>query len=164
MQKAVFFDRDGVINYDPGVYTTSLGTFDILPGVINQMKRLHDAGFSLFVITNQGGIAKGLYTENEVCAMHDFLQGLCILHGFRITEFYFCPHHPDYSRCLCRKPGSLMLERAIAMYRIDAGSSFMIGDKERDMEAAAGAGVQGLLMESNQRVEPLVSAILRSGK
>lgn len=161
MDKAVFLDRDGIINYDPGDYTTSLADFTLLPGVPEHLLRLKVAGFRLIVITNQAGIAKGRYTRDTLQAMHDYFQGVCIAHGFRIDAFCFCPHHPDYSRCLCRKPGSLMLEKAISRYRIDAAQSWMIGDKERDMEAARGAGVRGLLVATNKNIGPAIDQILQ---
>ncbi|MBU6324504.1 MAG: HAD family hydrolase [Bacteroidetes bacterium] len=149
MNRAVFLDRDGVLNHDPGDYTCSLEEFEVLPEVISSLKKLHRAGWKLIVITNQGGIAKGRYTADEVHSMHDYLQGLCILEGFRIDDFYFCPHHPDYSACLCRKPGSLMIEKALAKHRLHANLCVMVGDKERDILAAAGAGVRGILTETN---------------
>lgn len=161
MNRAVFLDRDGVLNHDPGDYTCSLDDFEVLPGVISQLERLHKAGWKLIVITNQGGIAKGRYTAREVQSMHDYLQGLCILEGFRIDDFYFCPHHPDFSACLCRKPGSLMIEKALAKHQLDASLSVMIGDKERDIEAAAGAGVRGILTETNSDLQEIIDLLVR---
>jgi D-glycero-D-manno-heptose 1,7-bisphosphate phosphatase len=161
MNRAVFLDRDGVLNHDPGDYTCSLDDFEVLPGVISHLKRLHKAGWKLIVITNQGGIAKGRYTAREVEAMHDYLQGLCILEGFRIDDFYFCTHHPDFSACLCRKPGSLMIEKALAKHQLDASLSLMIGDKERDIAAAAGAGVRGILTETNSDLQEIIDLLVR---
>jgi len=160
MNRAVFLDRDGVLNHDPGDYTYSLEDFEVLPGVISNLKHLHGAGWKLIIITNQGGIAKGRYLPQEVQAMHDYLQGLCILEGFRIDDFYFCPHHPDYSVCLCRKPGSLMIEKALAKHRINPSLSVMIGDRERDITAAAGAGVSGILVDTNSSWTHLVAGLL----
>jgi D-glycero-D-manno-heptose 1,7-bisphosphate phosphatase len=161
MNRAVFLDRDGVLNHDPGDYTCSLDDFEVLPGVISHLKRLHKAGWKLIVITNQGGIGKGRYTAREVEAMHDYLQGLCILEGFRIDDFYFCPHHPDFSACLCRKPGSLMIEKALAKHQLDASLSVMIGDKDRDIAAAAGAGVRGILIATNASWKHLAGELAR---
>jgi len=159
MNEAVFLDRDGVLNYDPGDYTCSLEDFEVLPGVISSLKKLHEAGLKLIVITNQGGIAKERYTASEVQAMHDYLQGLCILEGFRIDDFYFCPHHPDFSACLCRKPGSLMIEKALAKHKLDASRCVMVGDKERDIKAAEGAGVRGILTATNSPLEAILAQI-----
>jgi len=155
LEKVIFLDRDGVINHEPGNYTWEPEKFVPLPGVMETLKIWKQQGYGLIVITNQGGIARGLYTENDIFAVHQYFQGLCNLHGFFIDDFYFCPHHENYSgRCLCRKPGSLMLEKAIHKYGVDPMNCLMIGDKPRDMEAAAGAGVKGILVEINQGLYP----------
>jgi len=90
VRKALFLDRDGVINHDPGDYTKSLAEFTVLPGVIDTLKVWHDLGYLLIVVTNQGGLAKGLYEEADVHAMHQYFQGLCVQAGFSIAHFYFC--------------------------------------------------------------------------
>ena len=151
--KAVFLDRDGVINHDPGDYTRSVEEFHILHAFLLQAKEWYDLGYVLIVITNQGGIAKGLYNANAVNAMHQYLQGKCIEAGFRIQDFYFCPHHESYSgKCLCRKPGSLMVEKALHTYNIDASKSIFFGDKDRDINCAVKAGVRGIKIEVNGRI------------
>jgi len=149
MKKAIFLDRDGVINHDPGDYTTSLEEFHILPDAIPAMKKMKESGFEIIVITNQGGVAKGLYTIEEVYRIHDYLKSTCKTEGVVIDDIYFSPHHESTGKSLTRKPGSLMIERALAQHNIDPKSSFMIGDKMRDLEAASGAGVPGKLMEVN---------------
>lgn len=149
MNKAVFLDRDGVINHDPGDYTKNLSEFEILPNVIETLKEMHDDGFLLIGITNQGGIAKGLYTEKEVDEIHTFLNQECLKLGFQFTEIYYCPHHPDFSNCLCRKPKSLLVEKAITRFNIDPKHSVFFGDKTRDVECANGAGVEGVKTETN---------------
>jgi len=149
-EKAIFLDRDGVINADPGNYTCSVEEFDILPNTLERLKNFYDLGYGLIVITNQGGMAKGLFTESDVYAMHQYLQGECVLRGFSIDAFYFCTHYPVFTgKCLCRKPGSLMVEKALHHFQLKPENCVMIGDKQRDMDAAAGAGVKGLLVETN---------------
>jgi len=151
--KAVFLDRDGVVNHDPGDYTRSVDEFRILPHFISQAKKWVDSGYILIVITNQGGIAKGLYNENAVHAMHQYLQGKCIEAGFRIEEFYFCPHHEVYSgKCLCRKPGSLMVEKAAHRFGVDVNKSVFFGDKDRDIVCAENSGVRGVKIKVNGRI------------
>jgi D-glycero-D-manno-heptose 1,7-bisphosphate phosphatase len=90
-----------------------------------------------------------LYGKAEVERLHDYLHAQLAAQGAAIDAVYYCPHHPSQGRCLCRKPGSLLLERAIARHGIDASSSVMIGDRERDIEAAAAVGVKGILVEPN---------------
>ena len=153
LKKALFLDRDGVINHDPGDYTKSLSEFILLEGVIEAMKSWVDAGYEIIVITNQGGLDKGLYPRENVEAMHQYLQGKCITSGFEILDFYYCPHHPEYSgKCLCRKPGSLMIERAMHKHGIDPNQSLMFGDKQRDIDAAEKAGFKGMIVEINKGV------------
>lgn len=142
-----------MINHDPGDYTQSLQEFNVLPKVVETLKSWHHLGYSLIVITNQGGLDKGLYSSSEVEAMHQYFQGLCIAHGFRITDFFYCPHHPDFSgKCFCRKPGSLMIEKALHRYAINPTESLMIGDRQRDLDAAASAGVRGFKIATNDPI------------
>jgi D-glycero-D-manno-heptose 1,7-bisphosphate phosphatase len=161
-RKALFLDRDGVINHDPGDYTKSLSEFVVLPGVVETLKAWHEMGFLLIVVTNQGGLAKGLYDESDVHAMHQYFQGLCVQAGFSVAEFYFCPHHPDFNgRCLCRKPGSLMVEKGLHQFGLDPELCWIIGDKQRDLDAAAAAGVGGTRIETNARI-PLPEEVLHA--
>jgi D-glycero-D-manno-heptose 1,7-bisphosphate phosphatase len=147
--KGLFLDRDGVINHDPGDYTYSLEEFVILPTVIESLRLAADKGYKIFVITNQGGIAKGLYTAETVKAIHDFFRSTCEKAGVEITHIYYSPHHPDFGNSLTRKPGSLMMERALSRYRIDPARSVMIGDRDRDMQCAEKTGVRGILIPTN---------------
>jgi D-glycero-D-manno-heptose 1,7-bisphosphate phosphatase len=149
MQAAVFLDRDGVLNKELGMYVTSHELLEVLPHVPPLLRRLQDAGFLLVVITNQGGIAKGLYTHGDLELIHAKLATALEQEGVQLTGLYYCPHHPDFTQCLCRKPGSLLIEKAMARYSIDPARSWMIGDRERDLQAAAAAGVSSFLVESN---------------
>ncbi len=111
------------------------------------------AGYGLIVITNQAGIDKKLYEYEHVDAMHQYLQGECIKRGFEIAAFYYCPHHPDFSgKCLCRKPGSLMVEKGLHRFGLDPKNCVLIGDKERDIEAGEKAGVRGVLQKTNDNI------------
>jgi D-glycero-D-manno-heptose 1,7-bisphosphate phosphatase len=149
MNKALFLDRDGVINHDPGDYTSSLEEFIILPTVLEALKKAYDKGYLLILITNQGGIAKGLYTHETVDQIHAYFSNECKKAGIEITNVYYSPHHPDYGNSLTRKPCSLLLERAIGRYNIDTTKSVMIGDKDRDIECAAKVGVRGVKIPTN---------------
>ncbi len=162
MNKAVFFDRDGVINHDPGDYTYLLEKFKINDGVISSLKKLSSAGYLLFIITNQGGISKEIYTHNHVNAIHKYLIEELVKENVRFSEIYYCPHHSVNENCLCRKPNSLLIEKAIARFNIDKEKSFMIGDKPRDVEAAENAGVKGIKVGVNENIEKYVDDILNS--
>ncbi|MES2778742.1 MAG: HAD family hydrolase [Bacteroidota bacterium] len=160
MNRAVFLDRDGVINLEVGDYIKCFEDFILLPHALTYIAALTQKGIKVFVITNQGGIAKQLYTVAELAKMHEFMHVEVKKAGGKITEAYFCPHHPDYGLCLCRKPGSLMVERAIAKYGINPGASIFIGDKERDVTCAEGAGVKGYLIKQNEDWGALVAPFL----
>jgi D-glycero-D-manno-heptose 1,7-bisphosphate phosphatase len=101
------------------------------------------------VITNQSGIDLGLYDHTTVQLMHTALNDILRSHRVALTDIYYCPHHPSHGRCLCRKPGGLLLQRAAARYGIDLSRSVMIGDRQRDVEAAAAVGANGILVSSN---------------
>ncbi len=159
LNKAIFLDRDGVINRDRKEYTFKTEDFVFNEGIFNALKILQTKRFLLVVITNQAGIAKGLYTHDDVNAVHQFLLDELNKHGINITEVYYCPHYGEISECLCRKPKSLMIEKALARFDIDANRSFFIGDRKRDMEAAAAAGVKGILVDENQNLNSILHLI-----
>ncbi|MBO7132860.1 MAG: HAD family hydrolase [Bacteroidales bacterium] len=152
MNKAVFLDRDGVVNRELGHYCENISDFEILEDVGSAIRILKDAGFLVIVISNQGGIAKGLYTEADVMAMHTKLSDYLSKFDTSIDDFYFCPHHDSKSKCLCRKPQSLLIEKAMATYNINPALSYMIGDGKRDIEAAESANVKGILIEPNSGI------------
>ncbi len=151
--KAIFLDRDGVLNHEIYDYICTLEEFEVLTYQIGPLKKLYDEGYMLIVITNQGGIATNRYTEETLAQMHKILFDKFEEQGAKITHAYYCPHHPSVSGpCECRKPGSGMLLEAIATYDIDPDLSVMIGDKARDVEAANGAGVKGILIAPDEQI------------
>lgn len=140
MNRCIFLDRDGVLNEDRPDYVYSIDKIIIPEGVNEGLQLLKEAGYLLIVVTNQAGIAKGLYTREDVMKCHQYLQDIC---GNILDDIYYCPHHPDYdTRSLLRKPDSLMLEKAIAKYDIDVSRSWMIGDAPRDIQAGRRVGVR----------------------
>jgi D-glycero-D-manno-heptose 1,7-bisphosphate phosphatase len=145
MNKCIFLDRDGVINKDNPDYIYKVDEFEILPGVIEGLKKLKEEGYLLIVITNQSGITKGIYTTEDMVACHDYFQEVS---GQLIDKFYYSPYHPFYTESLTRKPGTLMFEKALAKYSIDPSQSWMLGDKERDLEPAQKLGIKGILLSS----------------
>ncbi len=162
MTKAVFLDRDGVINKEIGQYTTSVDDFIINDGIGESIKILKSAGFSVIIISNQGGIAKGLYTHEDVFKMHIKLCEYLSKYQTAIDDFYYCPHHPDYTKCLCRKPDNLLIEKAIAVYKINRQKSFLIGDSERDMQAAKKSNIKSIKIKPNQNIVDICKNIAAS--
>lgn len=157
--KAVFLDRDGVINRERNDYTWKIQDLELLPGVVDFIRALRQKGYMVIVITNQGGIAKGLYSKAEYLKAEEYLSELMKAEGLHFDEVYFCPHHPQSGKCLCRKPGSQMLEKAIARFNIDPELSFMIGDRDRDVDAGRAAGLKSILVESNSSLLPILGEI-----
>lgn len=140
MNRCIFLDRDGVLNEDRTDYVYRVEDFIIPNGVPEALHSLKEAGYLLIVITNQAGIAKGLYTRADVMTCYNYLQEQC---GHVIDDIYYSPHHPKYdTESLTRKPGSLLLEKAMAKYAIAPDESWMIGDALRDMQAGKRVGIR----------------------
>ena len=156
MYKAVFLDRDGVINQEIGDYVYKIEDFKFNTGLFTALRLLKEYDYKLIVVTNQGGIAKGRYTHNEVNDLHNFMLEKFLEEGIKIDDVFFCPHHHTIAPCLCRKPNSLMIEKAIAKYHLDTSRSFLIGDNENDILAGEKAGIKGVLIESNTNILPRV--------
>ena len=144
LNKAVFLDRDGVINVDRVDYVYEKEQFILIEGVKESLEKLKASGFRLIVVTNQSGIAKGIYSHGHVLKIHDHLRQLC---PNLIDAFYYAPWHPDYSESLTRKPGTLMFERAIARFNIDPSESWMLGDKETDLIPAKKMGIKTIQID-----------------
>ena len=159
MFRAIFLDRDGVINKEVG-FVFRVEDFVLNGDVIESLKKLQGAGFIFIVVTNQSGIAKELYTHEDVGKVHAHMLARLKENGITISEIYYCPHHSDVEPCICRKPDSGMLEKAIARFTIDVSMSFLIGDKERDIEAATKAGVHGILIKADSPLMPVVEKII----
>jgi D-glycero-D-manno-heptose 1,7-bisphosphate phosphatase len=152
MRPAAFFDRDGVLNQDRG-YTHRPEDLVWMPGAQEAVRAVNDAGWRAIVVTNQSGVARGLYDEAAVARFHEAMQDDLAATGAFIDAFYVCPFHPDgavpaYAReHPDRKPQPGMLLRAMADQPIDRARSFLVGDRDTDLKAAAAAGVRGLLYQ-----------------
>ena len=152
--KAVFLDRDGVLNDEIGDYVCRPEQFVVLPGVPASLARLKAAGYFLIVITNQAGVAKGLYEPAHVYACHDALQTA----GNQLLDaLYYAPAHPSISESLLRKPDSLMLEKALARFRLDPRQCWLVGDRLTDLAAGAKVGVRGILVGPTEVAPPEVT-------
>lgn len=149
--RAVFIDRDGTLNEDIG-YVSTPDDLVIYPWAAEAVRRINEAGLLAIVITNQSGIARGMYTEEDLDEIHTAMLEQLAGMGARIDAVYYCPHHPDVGRgqyrmaCQCRKPRIGMLERAVREHRVDLTGSFVIGDKASDIKLAENAGARGALV------------------
>lgn len=146
---AAFLDRDGVLNVDDG-YTFKPDHLKLMPTAAAAVRLLNDAGYYVFVVSNQSGVARGFFSEAAVKSFNSHLQEVLLGEGARIDAFYYCPHHPDgvvkelAIRCRCRKPQPGMLEQAARDWPIDLSRSFLIGDKDDDLAAAHAFHIRGV--------------------
>ena len=158
--KAIFFDRDGVINRDYG-YVGSIESFEFLPDVPQTLGQLKDLGYKLVLITNQSGIAIGKYTEADFYAVTDFMQQELSKFNASFDAIYFCPHHPEaqilqYRQiCSCRKPNSGLFFKALNELKLKAENCIALGDQPRDLLAAYNAGIRHLYLCQHKKVESL---------
>ena len=147
---AAFFDRDGVINLDHG-YVANPDRFQLVEGAAHAIRLCREAGYLIFVVTNQAGVAHGLFEEAAVDALHRYMKDILAAEGAPIDDVRYCPHHPQAKRatyrklCSWRKPGAGMILDLAKAWPVDLGRSFLIGDKASDMEAATAAGLRGFL-------------------
>ncbi|MBN8970577.1 MAG: HAD family hydrolase [Xanthobacteraceae bacterium] len=163
---AAFLDRDGVLNFDDG-YIGTRDRIRWMPGVVSAVRTLNDAGYFVFVITNQSGVARGMFSEQDVHDLHDWMRDELQRDGARIDDFRFCPHHTegsvaDYAiDCHCRKPKPGMLRDLMSAWPVRAQGSFVIGDKPIDIEAANAAGLPGFLFTGGD-LAVFVDQVLRT--
>ncbi len=155
---AIFLDRDGVINVDTG-YVYLVDDFKFIDGVIDALLQLKQKGYLLVVVTNQSGIARGMFTEEQFMSLTEWMDWSLADRGVDLDGIYFCPHHPSegsdqYRKsCTCRKPGPDMILDAVKHLDIDLTRSYMVGDKPSDMKAAINAGVaHKILVETGKAI------------
>ena len=147
--KVLFLDRDGIINEERGDYTYKKADFRFTKNLFPFLKSFVEKDYRIIVVTNQGGIDKGIYDKSDVYELHNWMVEELKNRGIPILEVYYCPHHNIVQKCICRKPDSLLIEKAIRRFGIDASQSLMLGDRDRDIESAERAGVRGVLIPSN---------------
>lgn len=161
MQPAVFFDRDGVLNVDTN-YPHRPEDIVWIDGALDAVAAARRAGYLTFVVTNQAGIARGYYDEAALHELHGWMAGEFQKAGGGMDAFAFCPHHPDFSGpCVCRKPKPGMLLDLMSRFPVDKSSSFLVGDKQSDVDAAEAAGIKGYLFSGGNLaafLNPLIKA------
>ena len=165
MRRAIFFDRDGVLNEEVG-YLWQIERFKWIDGARDAIKLCNEHELLTVVVTNQGGIARGLYTKKEVDALHAFMQESLAEVGAHIDAFYYCPHHPEGTvaefniACDCRKPKPGLILRACRELDIEPAQSILFGDSERDIQAAQAAGLcAGIFFTGGNLLQAVKAAI-----
>ncbi|MBI1677035.1 MAG: D-glycero-beta-D-manno-heptose 1,7-bisphosphate 7-phosphatase [Shewanella sp.] len=157
MSRAVFLDRDGVINKDHG-YVHLVDDFEYIDGVFESCLSLKEMGYKLVVVTNQSGIARGMYTEDQFHSLTEWMDWNFADKGVELDGIYYCPHHAEKGigeykvDCDCRKPKPGMLNDAAQFLKIDLANSVMVGDKAEDMQAAKAAGVTTRILVRSGKV------------
>lgn len=157
MNKALFLDRDGTINVDRK-YVYKIEDFMLIEGICDIIKRYMQKGYLIIVITNQSGIGRGLFSEEDVKKLHDYADMVLLLHGVKVDKWYYCPHHPicgigKYKKnCNCRKPKTGMIEKAIKDFNIDVKNSLLVGDKADDIKCGQTMGIKSIYINEFLRM------------
>ena len=157
MRKAVFLDRDGVINIDKA-YVHTKENFEFCEGVYEALRHFQSLGYLLIIVTNQSGIGRGYYSEEAFQTLSAWMKQELLHVNIVLDAIYHCPHAPEVG-CECRKPKSGMFQKAIRDFDIDVSASWMIGDKETDSEAALGAGIQQTIVLGKRNVKSILDTI-----
>ena len=145
MRKALFLDRDGVINVDKN-YVCTISDFEFTKGIFELCRNYQDEGYLIFVVTNQAGIARKIFSEDNFLELTGWMLKQFNEKGIEIAKVYYCPHHPDFTgTCNCRKPKPGLFLRAAKDFDIDMSESVLIGDKESDIRAGVNAGIKTCL-------------------
>ena len=158
-RQAAFLDRDGTINESPpeGEYVTRVEDFQLLPGAVEGIARLAGCSYTLVVVSNQRGVARGLVSQELLRTTETLLQEALRPHGAKIADFYYCTHELDEG-CDCRKPLPGMLLQAASELDLDLGESWMIGDSQKDVEAGRAAGCRTIYLGSESGIGGTLTA------
>lgn len=160
-RKAIFLDRDGVLNKNKDDYVKNISELEIFPFISESIKKLQSAGFKIIVITNQSAINRGLMSQKHLEEIHKKIQSLLIQHNTKIDSFYYCPHTPT-ENCSCRKPKTGLLQKAIDDFSIDVEHSWFIGDNDSDILAGHSIGCKTIKVNADINLENAVELILKN--
>lgn len=158
LRPAVFLDRDGTLNADTG-YLHRIEDFRWMPDAREAIRFINERAYLVFLVTNQSGVARGFYTEDDVSHLHAWMQEDLEKFGAHIDDIRYCPHHPEAALpryrqiCQCRKPAGGMLADLMRAWPVDRAGSLMIGDRSSDLAAAAAVGVRGVLYRGGSLLE-----------
>ncbi|SET89417.1 D-glycero-beta-D-manno-heptose 1,7-bisphosphate 7-phosphatase [Thalassotalea agarivorans] len=169
MNKALFLDRDGIVNIDKG-YVHNIADIEFVEGIFALCKKAYQQGYKIIMVTNQSGIGRGYYSEDDFTALTEWIHAAFAQKGIEVSATYFCPHHPTKGKgkyltsCECRKPAPGMLIQAKEQNNIDFLQSIYIGDKDSDMEAAQKVGIEKryLLRTNYPLANPFQDTIVES--
>lgn len=145
---AIFLDRDGTINVERN-YVHRVEDWEWIPGAIETIRAFNKAHFLVVVISNQAGVARGMYSDADIHRLHAHVDAMLAKHGARIDKYFYCPHHPEFGKdrhCTCRKPLPGLILKAQGALGIDLARSWIVGDKASDIDAGKAAGVRGILV------------------
>jgi len=157
--KTIFLDRDGVINKEKKDYVKNIDEFEIFEYVPQLIKLLKENNYLVIIVTNQSAINRGLLTNEKLEEIHNYLKKKLKLNNTSIDGIYYCPHTPEQN-CECRKPKPGLFLKAMKDFDIDLENSFMIGDSEKDIEAANKIGCKGILLEKDQKLSEIIKKII----
>lgn len=156
-RRALFLDRDGVINVNHG-YVHTPENFDFIDGIFDVCRHAQHLGYLLIIVTNQAGIGRGFYTEDDFLRLTEWMKQQFRYQGININAVYFCPDHPEHGQGQyrrdsdCRKPKPGMILKAIEQFNIDPSTSVLIGDKESDITAGRAAKIETLMLLTNESI------------
>ena len=156
--KAIFLDRDGVLNKKRSDYVKSINELKIFPNIEKEISKLKMKGFLIIVITNQSVINRGIITIEELEKIHSAIQKVLVKSKTSIDRFYFCPHRPD-ENCECRKPNPGLILQAMNEFSIDASKSWMVGDSITDIQAGEKAGCKTIFLKKNDSFTNILKII-----
>jgi histidinol-phosphate phosphatase family protein len=160
MNKAIFLDRDGVINVKRNDYVKNINEFIMLKDVPKAIRMLNEEGFLVIIITNQSAVNRNLVSHDELAKIHDIMKIQLQREQAFVNAIYYCPHRPD-ENCKCRKPKAELILRAIRDHSISPSSSWLIGDSESDVQAAKEAGVASIRIQENGSLLEAVNNIVK---
>jgi len=163
MTKAIFLDRDGVLNRKKDDYVKSISELEIFPFIVPSIKKINDIGFLTIILTNQSAINRGLMTHNDLKLIHNEIQNYLKKHSSFIDAFYYCPHRPD-ENCDCRKPKPGLIKLAARDFEINLNSSWMIGDSESDIETGKIVKCKTLKINENFNLSHAIDYIIKQEK